>query len=750
MKGTLFSADFIKDANNNLRLLEFNTDTAFTNGALNHVDFSSFNTLITNLNISEVHVIYKQGIHTNFVDALTLYLGINNPSIILTFQKEDINTIYPTSVADSDSKFILRCAYDESAIFDSTYCKQKYELFKLFQENSQNELVAESFINTTDYQVDLLGRRINTDTSPDVAVKDLLNLHSSIEFYKIAGTGSIEDNFNTFINQIGSDKLVVNYYNTLLDPVHKATRSFNIIYGSNLDILNLTNVDVDAVFTKPTVIEYDTSLTLNLLDTKHYYEFTTNYPQFTSKGSYGGIFEEEAITDINGNAVKSEDTVIGDAYKSNFIYGAPDTDNPLIFSEWSHSGSVLPEGSFVTSSLLTNKVKNVLERKLISNITTEESASFRATGKQHLLIYDSGSDSLLFKRILDIDATEDYLIKDDGSLTKIVSNDIEILEGNHYTYLLDLENVDTYVLHDSGLNIKVVAHNACFPAGTRILLGDGTYKNIENIQDGDTLISYDTTNKKFTTGRVSKVNKSTQTDLIEITTDNGEFLTATLGHRIFTTNGWKNAGELGNGDILINNKGVEITVTNTKVVEGDVEVYHILNVGNDHTYFANDLLVHNFSGTISCFPAGTQITLSNGDTKNIEDIVVGDVVVSYNEESGIQEHKEVVKLQSPIHDDLVKYTFSNGSEITCTYDHPLYVNDLTLSSYKSEWTNERYDLPSVVSEIKVGDFVYPIDGDVNVEIISIEELPRVETQTYIFSVDGNRNFYANEILVHNK
>ena len=37
--------------------------------------------------------------------------------------------------------------------------------------------------------------------------------------------------------------------------------------------------------------------------------------------------------------------------------------------------------------------------------------------------------------------------------------------------------------------------------------------------------------------------------------------------------------------------------------------------------------LHNFT----CFAAGTQISLPNGDVKNIEDIVVGDLVIGWNE-----------------------------------------------------------------------------------------------------------------------
>lgn len=748
MKGTLFSADFVKDTNGNLRLLELNTDTAFTNGALSHVNFNSISTLVTDSNISEFHVIYKE-IHKNFIEELQASLASSNPTVTFSKHQEEINTIYPTAIEDGDSKFILRCAYDESAIFDSTYCRQKNELYKLFQENTETGSIAEFYVKTDNYEIDLLSRKVNTQTSPDVAIKDLSNVHNSIEFYKIAGTGSVEENFDNFIKEIGNDKLIVNYYNNISENTQKSYRSFNIIFGSDLEIINLTDVEVEAVFTKPSVVQYNTSIVANPLDEKHYYEFTTNYPHFKQMGTYGGIFEEEAITDINGNGVLPEDLVIGEVYKSTYINGAPDTDNVLLFTDWSHNGSILPTGSYNTSSLLTNKVKVPLKRKTISHIVTNESASFRATGNQHLLVYNSGSDNLQFKSVVEIDNIEDYLVKDDQSLTKIISNDIEILNDVHYTYILDFEDVDTYVLHDNGLNIKVVAHNACFPAGTKILVEDGAEKNIEDIKDGDTVLSYDTVNKKFTSGRVSKVNVSTQKHLVEINTDNGESLTATVGHRIFTADGWKDAGTLNKGDKLINKKGNTVSITQVEVIEQDTEVYHILNVGNDHTYFANDILVHNFSGTLSCFPAGTEILLDSGDIKNIENIVIGDTVRSLNEKTGKYEGKDVYEILTPVHDDIVTYTLEDGSEISSTYDHPFYTEGLELKSFYPEKTNDLYKINTTVTKIKVGDRFIKENG----ELIAIETIePKVEegTQTYLLRVNDNHNYFANNILVHNK
>ena len=51
--------------------------------------------------------------------------------------------------------------------------------------------------------------------------------------------------------------------------------------------------------------------------------------------------------------------------------------------------------------------------------------------------------------------------------------------------------------------------------------------------------------------------------------------------------------------------------------------------------------------------------------------------------------------------------------------------------------------------LKIGDIVRLDNGSYSA-ISKIEALEPVDTQTYIFTVEDNHNFYANGILVHNK
>ena len=149
-----------------------------------------------------------------------------------------------------------------------------------------------------------------------------------------------------------------------------------------------------------------------------------------------------------------------------------------------------------------------------------------------------------------------------------------------------------------------------------------------------------------------------------------------------------------------------------------------------------------------CFIAGTQITMSDGSMKNIEDIEVGDIVKSWNEEISQIENDTVIKLMSPIHDDIVKLTFGdvvNGN----TFDHPYYVKGKGWCSYKPEWTMERYDIGQI-GQLEVGDVCY-YNNDSELEEIKLSHIKEElgEVQTYIFKVENN-TFFANNILTHNK
>ena len=146
MKGTLFSADFVRDNSGNPRLLELNTDTTIIDGIQDNVlDYTDFHSVLSSNNITEVHVVFK-GFHSALVNHMSASVAANVAGVTTwTETEEEHTTVYPTAVSDASDKFILRMAYDENALLDSTYAKTDFNTYKLFADNSNDASVVQIY-----------------------------------------------------------------------------------------------------------------------------------------------------------------------------------------------------------------------------------------------------------------------------------------------------------------------------------------------------------------------------------------------------------------------------------------------------------------------------------------------------------------------------------------------------------------------------------------------------------------------------
>lgn len=154
--------------------------------------------------------------------------------------------------------------------------------------------------------------------------------------------------------------------------------------------------------------------------------------------------------------------------------------------------------------------------------------------------------------------------------------------GIDYSYL---SHVDMVPGGDGG-------QGGCFVAGTQILMFDGTYKSIEDIEVGDFIL---TRSSEWNGKLVSKrVMNTTEVGVGEYLLVNGN-LGVTEEHVLFINGQWQLAGELKVGDLLLNKDGKNVLVENIERVKENVMVYNF-EVEDKHTYFADDIYVHNDKG----------------------------------------------------------------------------------------------------------------------------------------------------------
>jgi hypothetical protein len=308
-----------------------------------------------------------------------------------------------------------------------------------------------------------------------------------------------------------------------------------------------------------------------------------------------------------------------------------------------------------------------------------------------------------------------------------------------------------------------VMHNKCFRAGTKVVMGDGSWKSIEDVEIRDTLVG-----KDGMVNEVIELHRPTLGIMDDITPhkirmvsiNNGGYDTSE-DHMFYTTEGWKTPDaasckiihkkvlesegindiqDLEVGDSLVTPSGtVKVESIEFKEDDPHLQLYNFMLTGN-RTYHVimeghdTPVLVHNKA----CFVPGTEITMEDDSKKRIEDVVVGDVVRGDGGDNTVEE------LFHPTTEGR-KLISINGGTYFCTEDHPFMAADGSWKVANVELGKEKNPQLNV-SQLKVGD---TMRGDITVVTIDEKEVPD-DTPLHNFALDGDNTYVADDWTVHNK
>ena len=149
----------------------------------------------------------------------------------------------------------------------------------------------------------------------------------------------------------------------------------------------------------------------------------------------------------------------------------------------------------------------------------------------------------------------------------------------------------------------------CFVAGTQVTMGDLTTKNIENVQVGDSVLSYDLDNNTniVTTVKKTIVHENT-TDIATIILENGYTATMNEYHPILCSDGWHSITNyngyptLAEGNMVKTQDGYSRLVSLQRTVVEPFITYNLDVVENhevendveiNDNYYANGICAHN-------------------------------------------------------------------------------------------------------------------------------------------------------------
>lgn len=320
----------------------------------------------------------------------------------------------------------------------------------------------------------------------------------------------------------------------------------------------------------------------------------------------------------------------------------------------------------------------------------------------------------------------------------------------------------------------------CFVPETEILLADGSKKKIIDIALGD-IVKGKTRNNKV----LALCQFVVGDNLLHGFNDITPFVTSC--HPIFTSQGWSafNSKSLkekwptdyniiaqeNNGPVFDISDESEILfyqnefkfkkIKNQTVqkVSKDFKVYNLILDG-DHTFVANNVLVHN-----KCFEAGTKVLMADRTVKKIEDVQVGELVLGADNSSNVVEmfHRPTLGLMNKLCREFgledVRITVINKTNLRFSEDHMFMTTEgwkapnLAKANLIHKKMLDRDKI--ILGELQVGDLLISDTGNtILVETIDFyDDSP--ELQLYNFKLSGNKTYYV-EIengkfaLVHNK
>ena len=296
------------------------------------------------------------------------------------------------------------------------------------------------------------------------------------------------------------------------------------------------------------------------------------------------------------------------------------------------------------------------------------------------------------------------------------------------------------------------------PSGSLIRMFDNSTKQVQDVEVGDVVksykpagmpdefffedwYSYSSTDLSGSVASGSVVVRTFNQDYYGYYLINGSIKIPVLkqammkGGRFFTKQGdtwsWQTPDNINVGNYFLDKDANEVEITSkTEVAQEDT--FYSLDVEDIDTYFTSDILVHNIPPG-KCFAGDTMITLSDGTYHQIKHIELGTKIKTYDDETGKLQNSTVLEVVKVLHDNLIKYKFSDNTEIIATDDHPFYIasDSYTDSDYRP---------------LEMGDEV--LNDELNkIKVVNVKKIEGLIETYNINRTNNAKNYFANRVLV---
>jgi hypothetical protein len=468
MKGTIIGTDLL-EYNDSVKILETNTNTTIYNYGAELLDYDALFTMLVANSITELHYIWTE------VDShrpgnqpykfkLLLEEKCAENNIEYTDYVVSFGSVTVPYIEDAPHKFILRQAFDTTALVDDTYCADKFEFFSLMSGSSY---IPNTYQNDASLGVDTVNTLTDNGDNPNILIKarypnydsalypELHILSSDTELATLKSTTPVNHLLQEFV--FDEINLVENRYSII--------RSIDIIYGGDLDVINMGGYRQSAIvpltFSATELLAETTKL-----NQKSKYKYITKEIG-REKGIEYHTDDDSMILNYTGSLVDVDTIQLGDYVKSiNFEdkggYNAANFTADIETYNWDSTLQLSNETLTQTSSSLQEIWSSSVDTIYI-RITLEDGRNWVDSPSCTYYIEESGSLTTRFEKLNKMYVGDKLVITDSttNQLTTVAISSLEMEHAQKTIYTLDFEPSDLFLV-DIGEGDFSIMHNGCW------------------------------------------------------------------------------------------------------------------------------------------------------------------------------------------------------------------------------------------------------------------------------------------------
>jgi hypothetical protein len=469
MKATIIGSDFLQK-NNSVKFLEINTNTTIYNEGADLLDYTALFDMLNSNNITEFYYVWTEG---------QAFKPLNQPhrfkDILETKCTENgisyfehivpANSITVPYIEDAENKFILRQAFDTTALVDESYCADKFEFFNLMKDSE--------YIPKTQYTSDTLnmntldGVDYSSAENPNVLIKYRYPTYDQTQYpalYMVSDNTELDN----VVNSAESNYLVQEFIfseDNVVEGRYSIIRGIDIIYGSNLDIIHMGGYTQSSII-PVSFAETEFVTGTKKLNQKSRYKYITKEVG-RSKGTDYHTDDDSVILKYDGTLADVDTIQLGDYIRSINFIDSNENEAASFTSEIFTYGwdSTLQKSNETLTSIQSELVgmNSASVEMVMIKVTLSDGRSWSEAPGSNFYIQEKDSEETGFYPINNCYVGDKIVITDinTNQLTTVEITGLEMVFETKTIYTLDFEPSDLFLV-DIGDSEFSIMHNSCW------------------------------------------------------------------------------------------------------------------------------------------------------------------------------------------------------------------------------------------------------------------------------------------------